>query len=105
MENEKKLQEAFQKALGLETGIDFKTLEYGKAESWDSVAHMALIAAIEEVFDIMIDTDDRPLVIEMNTVPGMTDHSLAPMAAKASGIEFDDLVWRILETSFCSDDH
>lgn len=58
MENEKKLQEAFQKTLGLETGIDFETLEYGKAEGWDSVAHMALIAAIEEVFDIMIDTDD-----------------------------------------------
>jgi D-alanine-D-alanine ligase len=29
----------------------------------------------------------------------MTDHSLVPMAAKAKGIEFDELVWRILETS------
>jgi D-alanine-D-alanine ligase len=29
----------------------------------------------------------------------MTDHSLVPMAAKAAGIEFDELVWRILETS------
>jgi D-alanine-D-alanine ligase len=38
-------------------------------------------------------------LIEVNTVPGMTDHSLVPMAAKAAGIEFNQLVWRILETS------
>jgi len=36
-------------------------------------------------------------LIEANTVPGMTDHSLVPMAAKARGISFDALVWRILE--------
>jgi D-alanine-D-alanine ligase len=39
-------------------------------------------------------------LIEVNTVPGMTDHSLVPMAAKQQGIGFDELVWRILETSF-----
>jgi D-alanine-D-alanine ligase len=38
--------------------------------------------------------------IEINTVPGMTDHSLVPKAARRLGIEFPDLVWRILETSF-----
>ena len=38
--------------------------------------------------------------IEINTTPGMTDHSLVPMAARQSGIDFDELVWRILETSF-----
>ncbi len=54
--------------------------------------------------DFMLDENDQPLVIEVNTVPGMTDHSLVPMAAKTAGIGFDDLVWRILETSFCSDD-
>jgi D-alanine-D-alanine ligase len=37
--------------------------------------------------------------IEINTTPGMTDHSLVPMAARQSGIDFDELVWRILETS------
>jgi D-alanine-D-alanine ligase len=38
--------------------------------------------------------------IEINTTPGMTDHSLVPMAARQSGIDFPELVWRVLETSF-----
>ena len=38
--------------------------------------------------------------IEINTTPGMTGHSLVPMAARQSGIDFDELVWRVLETSF-----
>ena len=38
--------------------------------------------------------------IEINTTPGMTDHSLVPMAARQSGIDFEELVWRVLETSF-----
>lgn len=49
--------------------------------------------------DVFIDNHDQAQLIEVNTVPGMTDHSLVPMAAKVAGIEFDDLVWRILETS------
>ncbi|HEX4052591.1 MAG TPA: D-alanine--D-alanine ligase [Steroidobacteraceae bacterium] len=50
--------------------------------------------------DFMMDAAGRPQLLEVNTVPGMTDHSLVPMAAKAAGISFDELVWRILETSF-----
>jgi D-alanine-D-alanine ligase len=46
--------------------------------------------------DIMCDKTGKPFVIEINTVPGMTDHSLVPMAAKAQGIDFDELVFRIL---------
>ena len=46
--------------------------------------------------DIICDQDSKPYIIELNTVPGMTDHSLVPMAALASGIEFDELVYRIL---------
>jgi D-alanine-D-alanine ligase len=49
--------------------------------------------------DVFIDNQDHSQLIEVNTVPGMTDHSLVPMAAKAAGIEFNQLVWRILETS------
>jgi D-alanine-D-alanine ligase len=49
--------------------------------------------------DVFIDESGQPQLIEINTVPGMTDHSLVPMAAKQAGIEFDELVWRILETS------
>jgi len=46
--------------------------------------------------DLMIDAEDRAWLIEVNTVPGMTSHSLVPMAAKAVGIDFNELVWRIL---------
>jgi len=49
--------------------------------------------------DVFIDNDDCSQLIEVNTVPGMTDHSLVPMAAKVAGVNFDELVWRILETS------
>jgi D-alanine-D-alanine ligase len=38
--------------------------------------------------------------IEINTTPGMTDHSLVPMAARRAGFDFDELCWRVLETGF-----
>jgi D-alanine-D-alanine ligase len=50
--------------------------------------------------DFMMDKTGRPLLLEINTVPGMTDHSLVPLAARTAGIDFEELVWRILETSF-----
>lgn len=49
--------------------------------------------------DFMLDEEQRPWLIEINTVPGMTDHSLVPMAAKAAGIDFDMLVIEILKSS------
>ncbi len=49
--------------------------------------------------DVFIDAAGQTQLIEVNTVPGMTDHSLVPMAAKQANIDFDALVWRILETS------
>ena len=49
--------------------------------------------------DFMLDTDGQPWLIEVNTVPGLTDHSLVPMAASAAGIDFGDLVCRILDSS------
>ncbi len=49
--------------------------------------------------DLMLDAENRPWFLEVNTIPGMTDHSLVPIAARASGIAFDDLVLRILESA------
>jgi D-alanine-D-alanine ligase len=49
--------------------------------------------------DFMRDGNDAFYLLEANSVPGMTDHSLVPMAAKQAGMDFDALVWRILETS------
>lgn len=46
--------------------------------------------------DFLVDADGTQYLLEANTVPGMTDHSLVPMAARAAGIDFDELVWRIL---------
>lgn len=49
--------------------------------------------------DVFIDDAGQYQLIEVNTVPGMTDHSLVPMAARQAGIGFEELVWRILATS------
>ena len=46
--------------------------------------------------DVMQDSDGGFWLLEVNTVPGMTDHSLVPMAARAAGISFEELVVRIL---------
>ena len=72
-------------------------------------AHMAslALAAFDAVgasgwgrVDFMADAAGRPLLLEINTVPGMTDHSLVPMAARAAGIDFEELCWQVLESSF-----
>lgn len=47
--------------------------------------------------DLFVDDKGKPWLIEVNTVPGLTDHSLVPMAAKAVGISFDELMLRILQ--------
>ncbi len=54
------------------------------AESWGRV-------------DFMLDDRQQPWLIEVNTVPGMTDHSLVPMAARQAGLSFDQLVMEILQ--------
>jgi len=47
--------------------------------------------------DLMLDSRKKPWLLEVNTVPGMTDHSLVPMAARAAGLSYPDLCLRILE--------
>jgi D-alanine-D-alanine ligase len=50
--------------------------------------------------DVMLDhKTGKPYLLEMNTSPGMTSHSLVPMAAKAAGVEYADLVlWLLMQT-------
>jgi len=71
-------------------------------------AHLAslALAAFEAVgasgwgrADFMMDGTGKPQLLEINTIPGMTSHSLVPMAARAVGIDFEELAWRVLETS------
>jgi D-alanine-D-alanine ligase len=47
--------------------------------------------------DLMLDRSGKPYFLEVNTSPGMTDHSLVPMAARHAGLSFEDLCLRILE--------
>jgi len=49
--------------------------------------------------DFMMDAQGQPWLLEANLVPGMTSHSLVPMAAKVHGLSYADLCWRLLETT------
>jgi D-alanine-D-alanine ligase len=53
--------------------------------------------------DFMLDEQGQPWFIEVNTVPGLTDHSLVPMAARASGLDFTAMACRILDTTLAAD--
>lgn len=64
-QNTEKLTAAFVEALQIDTAQVVDTLEYNTIKEWDSVAHMSLVAALEEQFDIMLDTDD---IIDMSSV-------------------------------------
>lgn len=59
-----KLRAAFREALQLPGGTEIDVLEYNKHKSWDSVAHMTLVAAIEDAFGVMLETDD---VLDMSS--------------------------------------
>ncbi|MEO7062263.1 MAG: D-alanine--D-alanine ligase, partial [Dokdonella sp.] len=50
--------------------------------------------------DVMRDRQGRNFLLEVNTAPGMTSHSLVPKAAGVVGVDFEELCWRVLETSF-----
>ncbi len=56
--NEQKLRQIFSESLGIEEEKVTDDLQYNSIEEWDSIAHMALVAAIDDGFDIMMDTED-----------------------------------------------
>lgn len=58
MNDADKLDAALRNALGLPDGIQLEGIAYGRTEGWDSVAHMQLVAAIENAFGIMIETEE-----------------------------------------------
>jgi D-alanine-D-alanine ligase len=49
--------------------------------------------------DFMMGDDGQPWLLEINTLPGMTSHSLAPMAARQHGLDFEALCWALLEST------
>ncbi|MEC0129068.1 phosphopantetheine-binding protein [Paenibacillus pabuli] len=65
MDNFNKLRQAFIDALGLTEDTDFATVKYSEIDEWDSIAHMALVAQLDDTFDIMLDTED---IIEISSL-------------------------------------
>ena len=63
--NDSKLRNSFSQALGLPIEQVTDELAYSSIKEWDSVGHMALVAALEGEFDIMLDTDD---ILAMSSV-------------------------------------
>lgn len=59
-----RLRTTFVDGLGLDGDVDVDNLKYRDIEQWDSVGHMALVAAIEDEFDVQLDTDQ---VIDMSS--------------------------------------
>jgi D-alanine-D-alanine ligase len=53
--------------------------------------------------DVMLSESGEPFLLELNTSPGMTSHSLVPMAARAVGMSYEDLVLRILQDASLDD--
>lgn len=64
MNNEQKLRKIFAEALGIEESQVTDEITYNTIPEWDSIAHMALISEIDDVFDTMLDTND---VLDMST--------------------------------------
>ena len=64
MSNEIILRAIFSKSLAISTEEVIDSLEYNTIPKWDSLGHMAIVAKIDDTFDIMLDTDD---IIDMNS--------------------------------------
>ncbi len=81
------------------TGLDISVEE--KVQALALSAYKALGCKGWGRADVMIDNaSGKPYLLEMNTAPGMTGHSLVPMAAKAAGVEYADLVlWLLSQAS------
>lgn len=75
-----RLKHAFAEALSLPSGADYSTLAYASTPGWDSVAHMALVAEIENTFEIMFSTDD---------VIGMSTFAIAKETVARHGVLFE----------------
>ena len=72
-----KLEQAFLDALDLPADTDVRGLTYGEHAHWDSIGHMTLIAEIEELYGVMLDTDD---------VLGLSDYAAAVALLERLGI-------------------
>lgn len=79
MSNTQKLEACFRDVLEVPKTEPVKNLAYQKHPSWDSVAHMRLIASLETVFDIMLETDQ---------ILGMSDYSKSIEILESHDVSF-----------------
>ena len=78
---ESSLKAVFVEALGIDdTDTEWSNLRYRSIPEWDSVAHMQLVAEIEDTFDIMLETDD---------VIGLSSYDVAKEILTKYGVDFD----------------
>ena len=75
-----RLQQVFQKALGIPADMIRDDLQYNSIKEWDSVGHMTLVAEIESSFEIMLDTDE---------ILGMSSFAKAREILQNHGIQCD----------------
>ena len=68
----------------------------GRVQDAALIAHRVLACRDMARVDFILDADNTLQVLEINTIPGFTSHSLLPMAAAKVGIEFDELVDRLV---------
>jgi acyl carrier protein len=65
-----KLDKIFKDVIGVDSSVDRAALIYNEIGGWDSVAHMTLVAALEDAFDCMIDMDD---ILDMSSYDKVTE--------------------------------
>lgn len=81
MSNEDVLKDAFARGLGLPAdSIEWSSLAYRGIDQWDSVAHMQVVAEIEDAFDLMLETDD---------IIAMSDFEVVKKILTKYELEFD----------------
>lgn len=83
---------------GLPASVEAQVAEYVKKAFW------AIGGASWARVDFLMDEAGNPYLLEVNTAPGMTSHSLFPMAARQIGLGYEDLVLRILNTTLKVED-
>ena len=79
MTSEEKLKHCFVEGLGIDHGQITDDLAYQSISQWDSTAHMALVAVLEQEFEVMLDTDD---------IIGMSTYAVARDTLKKHGVSF-----------------
>jgi acyl carrier protein len=84
-----KLRAVFVESLDLDEGADVEKLEYRGIEAWDSVGHMSLVAAIEDEFDVQLDTDQVIDLSSFNVALDLVTEARDDTEARVSKPECD----------------